>query len=58
MKVRIRFIYENSTASAWQTLLEASSMKDFLNRTEYISQINTYDRQKLDEFQRVRAGDR
>lgn len=53
MKVRIRFIYENSTASAWQTLLEASSMKDFLNRTEYISQINTYDRQKLDEFQRV-----
>ena len=28
-------------------------MKDFLNRTEYISQINTYDRQKLDEFQRV-----
>ncbi len=53
MKVRIRFIYENSTASAWQTLFEASSMKDFLNRTEYISQINTYDRQKLDEFQRV-----
>ena len=53
MKVRIRFIYENSTASAWQTLLEASSMKDFLNRTEYISQINTYDRQKLDEFQLV-----
>ncbi len=53
MKVRIRFIYENSTASAWQTLFEASSMKDFLNRTEYISQINTYDRQKLEEFQRV-----
>ena len=53
MKVRIRFIYENSTASAWQTLFEASSMKDFLNRTEYISQINTYDRQKLEEFQRI-----
>lgn len=51
MKVRIQFMYENSGASAWQTLLESSSMRDFLNRTEYISQINEYDRKKLREFQ-------
>ena len=51
MKVRIQFMYENSSASVWQTLLESSSMRDFLNRTEYISQINEYDRKKLQEFQ-------
>lgn len=51
MKVRIRFMYENSNTSVWQMLLESSSFTDFLNRTEYVSQINTYDREKLTEFE-------
>lgn len=55
MKTRIQFMYENSSASVWQTLLESSSMRDFLNRTEYISQINEYDRKKLQEFQNTKA---
>lgn len=55
MKTRIQFMYENSSASVWQTLLESSSMRDFLNRTEYISQINEYDRKKLQEFQDTKA---
>lgn len=53
MKVRIQFMYENSNTSAWQTLFESTSITDFLNRTEYISQINTYDRQKLTEFETI-----
>ena len=57
MKVRIQFMYENSSASVWQTLLESSSMRDFLNRTEYISQINEYDRKKLQEFQDTKEED-
>lgn len=53
MKIRIQFMYENSGTSAWQTLFESTSITDFLNRTEYISQINMYDRQKLTEFQEI-----
>lgn len=53
MKVRIQFMYENSNVSTWQMLLESTSITDFLNRTEYISQINTYDRQKLTEFEAI-----
>lgn len=53
MKIRIQFMYENSNTSAWQTLFESTSIRDFLNRTEYIAQINTYDREKLAEFQEI-----
>lgn len=53
MKIRIQFMYENSGVSAWQTLLESTSITDFLNRTEYISQINIYDREKLTEFETI-----
>ena len=31
-------------------LLDAGSISDFLNRTEYISEISKYDREKLDEY--------
>jgi peptidoglycan hydrolase CwlO-like protein len=51
MKVRIKFMYENSNISLWQMFLESSSISEFLNRTEYISDINKYDRQMLDEYQ-------
>lgn len=53
MKVRIQFMYENSSTSVWQALFESTSITDFLNRTEYISQINAYDRQKLTEFEEI-----
>lgn len=51
MKTRIQFMYENGNVTVWQMLLEATSISDFLNRTEYISEINRYDRKKLVEFQ-------
>lgn len=53
MKCRIQFMYENSSTPLWQTLLESKSISDFLNRTEYISRINQYDRDKLAEFQEL-----
>lgn len=55
MKVRIQYIYENGSASAWQMLLEATSFSDFLNRTEYVTEINSYDRRLLTEFQELQA---
>lgn len=51
MKLRIQFMYENGSKSAWEMLLESSSFTDFLNKTEYVSEINSYDRQKLTEFE-------
>ncbi|MDD6058089.1 MAG: cell wall hydrolase [Clostridiales bacterium] len=53
MKLRIQFMYENASVSAWQVLLEAPSFLEFLNRTEYIAEINSYDRKKLAEFQEL-----
>lgn len=53
MKLRIQFMYENGGKSGWEMLLEASSFSDFLNRTEYITEINNYDREKLVEFQEL-----
>lgn len=53
MKKRIQFMYENSSTTVWETLLASTSVADFLNRTEYIAQIQSFDREKLTEFQEV-----
>ena len=53
MKKRIKYMYENGNTPMLEMLLSASSFSDFLNRTEYISEINSYDRQKLEEFIQV-----
>ena len=53
MKTRIQFMYENSNTSVWELLFESESLTDFLNRTEYVADINSYDRNKLDEYQKL-----
>ena len=50
MKVRIRFMYENSDSSVLDSFLGARSMSDFLNRVEYFSQVVEYDRKQLEEY--------
>lgn len=55
MKLRIQFMYENGNTSMLEMFLEADSMSDFLNQTEYVASINTYDREKLDEFEKTQA---
>lgn len=51
MKVRIQFMYENGQTSYLDALLTAEDFSTFLNAAEYISQIQSYDRQKLTEYQ-------
>ncbi|MGN0142228.1 MAG: cell wall hydrolase [Roseburia sp.] len=51
MKIRIQFMYENSDESLWMVLLESESIADFLNRTEYIAEINKYDRKLFTDYQ-------
>lgn len=51
MKVRIQFMYENSTDSYLEMLLSTQSFSDFLNVVEYIAAIESYDRNKLLEYE-------
>lgn len=53
MKLRIQFMYENGNASMLEILLTSESVSDFLNRTEYITSINNYDRDMLKQFQEL-----
>lgn len=53
MKKRIRFMYENGNSQFLEILLDCESISDFLNKAEYFSQISTYDRNMLTEFQNV-----
>ncbi len=53
MKLRIQYMYENGNTSVLTMFLEADSMSDFLNQAEYVASINTYDREKLDEYQQL-----
>ena len=50
MRVRIQFMYENRQTSYLDALLSAQDISDFLNAAEYISQIQSYDREKLAEY--------
>lgn len=51
MKVRIQFMYENGQASYVEALLTSGDIAELLNAAEYISQIQSYDRQKLTEYE-------
>lgn len=51
MKKRIRYMYENGDTEFIEILVSAKDMGDFLNKAEYVSQISTYDRQMLVQFQ-------
>ncbi len=51
MEDRIRFIYENGRQSYLTIFLESKSIADFLNRMEYVSSINRYDRNQLDAYE-------
>lgn len=53
MKLRIRYMYENGNVSMLELMLTSSSFAEFLNRTEYVSSINSYDRAKLEEFRQI-----
>ena len=56
MKVRIRFMYENSDSSVLDSFLGAHSMSEFLNRVEYFSQVVAYDRAQLTNYENLLAG--
>lgn len=51
MKIRIRYMYENSTSdNVWTALLESDGITDFLNRMEYITTIHNADRELTQQY--------
>ncbi len=50
MKLRIKYMYENSRVSYLDAFMAASSLSDILHQAEYFSQITKYDRNKLEEY--------
>ena len=50
MKLRIKYMYEDGGADLLGVLLSSENFSDFLNQAEYISNVNSYDRQKLNEL--------
>ena len=50
MKLRIKYMYEDQTTSLSEVLLSSANMSEVLNKAEYVQQVYSYDRSKLDEI--------
>ena len=55
MKVRIRYMYQNSGISYLEALLESGSFVKMLKQVDYMSTMMQYDRAKLEEYQQTQA---
>lgn len=51
MKLRIKYMYEVGETSFLETLLTATSFSDFINKAEYVQEVHSYDRTKLNEYE-------
>lgn len=51
MKLRIKYMYEEGNTSFLETILSATSFSDFINKAEYIQEVHSYDRTKLNEYE-------
>ena len=54
MKLRIRYMYENSASNYMNLLFESGSISDFLNQAENISQMSKNDRDMLDTYKETK----
>mgnify|MGYP000093250874 CR=1 FL=1 len=50
MKLRIKYMYEQGDVSMLETLVTADNFTDFVNNAEYVQNVYSYDREKLDEY--------
>lgn len=52
MKLRIQFMYENSTSdNVWTAIIEADGITDMLNRIEYVTDLYESDRELMTAYQ-------
>jgi peptidoglycan hydrolase CwlO-like protein len=50
MKLRIKYVYENDSASMLSMIFSVDNMADFLNRVEFVQNVSDYDREQLEEL--------
>ena len=50
MKLRIRFIYENPSASLFELIITSGSISEALNKAEYVFSMSDYERQMMDKL--------
>lgn len=50
MKLRIKYMYEEGDADLFEVFLTADSLSDFINQVEYVQNVHSYDRQKLNDY--------
>lgn len=55
MKVRIRYMYQNSGIGYLEALLESGSFAKMLKQVDYMSTMMQYDREKLEEYRQTQA---
>ena len=51
MKLRIQYMYANRDNSVWSASACATNITDLLNRVEYVTQVQDYDRKQLEAYQ-------
>lgn len=56
MKLRIQYMYECGDTTLLDTLFSASDLSDLLGKTEYVTSIMEYDRNKLKELAEIKEG--
>lgn len=54
MKLRIQYIYENEETNFADMMMESRSVTELLNRAEYVSRIEGYDRRMLKKYAAAR----
>lgn len=50
MKLRIKFMYEEGDTSMMETLVTSESFSELVSKAEYVQNVHTYDRDKLQEY--------
>lgn len=55
MKLRIQYMYENSTSGYVEMLFSSENFSDFLSRAQNMLEINKYDRDMLSDYQDAKA---
>ena len=55
MKVRIKMMYEMNDANVLTSLLGATSLRDLLNRMDYIEAVVSYDKAAMEELRNTRS---
>lgn len=53
LKNKIKFIYENSSRSDLQNMIDAQDMSDILNKQVYIKEIYSFDNEKIDRLKEL-----